>query len=111
MCQVVSYLILQRSPYSVAGLQGIELGNYLIKKVVREIQAELPHVIQFSSLSPIPGFRDWLLTEINHAVHCRGISAQTHCTSGPLSHIAKPACFHEGTAVREWSHMKMSHCT
>lgn len=42
------------------GLQGIELGNYLIKRVVRELQAEFPHMTQFSSLSPIPGFVKWL---------------------------------------------------
>ncbi|XP_053175001.1 malonyl-CoA decarboxylase, mitochondrial [Scomber japonicus] len=43
-----------------AGLQGVELGNYLIKKVVRELQSEFPHMAQFSSLSPIPGFSSWL---------------------------------------------------
>lgn len=42
------------------GLQGIELGNYLIKRVVRELKAEFPHMTQFSSLSPIPGFVKWL---------------------------------------------------
>ncbi|XP_037078978.1 malonyl-CoA decarboxylase, mitochondrial-like isoform X3 [Pollicipes pollicipes] len=49
------------------GLQGIELGNYLIKRVVRELLAEYPHLSQFSSLSPIPGFKSWLTTEINKA--------------------------------------------
>ncbi|XP_030646230.1 malonyl-CoA decarboxylase, mitochondrial [Chanos chanos] len=44
-----------------AGLQGVELGNYLIKRVVRELQSEFPHMAQFSSLSPIPGFSAWLL--------------------------------------------------
>ncbi|KAG7522398.1 malonyl-CoA decarboxylase, mitochondrial [Solea senegalensis] len=44
-----------------AGLQGVELGNYLIKRVVRELQSEFPHMAQFSSLSPIPGFSSWLL--------------------------------------------------
>ncbi|XP_026166615.1 malonyl-CoA decarboxylase, mitochondrial [Mastacembelus armatus] len=43
-----------------AGLQGVELGNYLIKRVVRELQSEFPHMSQFSSLSPIPGFSSWL---------------------------------------------------
>jgi len=42
------------------GLQGIELGNYLIKKVVQELKAEFPGLTQFSSLSPIPGFVKWL---------------------------------------------------
>uniref|UniRef100_A0A672H290 Malonyl-CoA decarboxylase n=1 Tax=Salarias fasciatus TaxID=181472 RepID=A0A672H290_SALFA len=43
-----------------AGLQGVDLGNYLIKRVVRELQSEFPHMAQFSSLSPIPGFSSWL---------------------------------------------------
>ncbi|XP_076061051.1 malonyl-CoA decarboxylase, mitochondrial-like isoform X2 [Oratosquilla oratoria] len=43
------------------GLQGIELGHYLIKRVVRELQAELPKISQFSSLSPIPGYTKWLI--------------------------------------------------
>ncbi|XP_073978767.1 malonyl-CoA decarboxylase, mitochondrial-like isoform X2 [Rhodnius prolixus] len=46
------------------GLQGIELGNYLIKRVVRELQAEFPRVTQFSSLSPIPNFKNWLMEKI-----------------------------------------------
>ncbi|KAK2149596.1 hypothetical protein LSH36_445g01006 [Paralvinella palmiformis] len=46
------------------GLQGVELGNYLIRSVVRELLAEFPKMNQFSSLSPIPGFKDWLMKEI-----------------------------------------------
>ncbi|XP_034032919.1 malonyl-CoA decarboxylase, mitochondrial [Thalassophryne amazonica] len=48
-----------------AGLQGVELGNYLIKRVVRELQSEFPHMAQFSSLSPIPGFSTWLQGFLN----------------------------------------------
>ncbi|XP_069871946.1 malonyl-CoA decarboxylase, mitochondrial-like [Dipodomys merriami] len=43
------------------GLQGVELGTFLIKQVVRELQKEFPHLGAFSSLSPIPGFTKWLL--------------------------------------------------
>ncbi|XP_011385448.1 malonyl-CoA decarboxylase, mitochondrial [Pteropus vampyrus] len=43
------------------GLQGVELGSFLIKRVVKELQKEFPHVGTFSSLSPIPGFTKWLL--------------------------------------------------
>jgi malonyl-CoA decarboxylase len=46
------------------GLQGIELGNYLIKRVVTELRAEFPLVSMFSSLSPIPHFRSWLLERL-----------------------------------------------
>ncbi|XP_014674556.1 PREDICTED: malonyl-CoA decarboxylase, mitochondrial-like [Priapulus caudatus] len=47
------------------GLQGIELGYHLIKRTVTEILKEFSQLQQFSSLSPIPGFRSWLLGEIN----------------------------------------------
>uniref|UniRef100_A0A4X2L8N3 Malonyl-CoA decarboxylase, mitochondrial n=1 Tax=Vombatus ursinus TaxID=29139 RepID=A0A4X2L8N3_VOMUR len=43
------------------GLQGIELGSFLVKRVVKELQKEFPHLETFSSLSPIPGFTKWLL--------------------------------------------------
>ena len=42
------------------GLRGISFGNFLIKQVVEELKGELPHLVQFSTLSPVPGFRRWL---------------------------------------------------
>jgi len=42
------------------GLSRVTLGNFLIKRVVYEIQEELPHIKNFGTLSPIPGFTDWL---------------------------------------------------
>jgi malonyl-CoA decarboxylase len=42
------------------GLRGISFGNFLIKQVVEDLKAELPHLTRFSTLSPIPGFRRWL---------------------------------------------------
>ena len=41
------------------GLSRVTLGNFWIKRVVYEIQEELPHIKNFGTLSPIPGFRDW----------------------------------------------------
>ncbi|XP_036144437.1 malonyl-CoA decarboxylase, mitochondrial isoform X2 [Monomorium pharaonis] len=46
------------------GLQGIELGNYLIKKVANEIITEFSAVQQLSSLSPIPNFKSWLFDKL-----------------------------------------------
>ncbi|KAJ6657192.1 hypothetical protein lerEdw1_002781 [Lerista edwardsae] len=43
------------------GVQGVELGTYLIKRVVKELQVEFPHIKVFSTLSPIPGFTKWLV--------------------------------------------------
>jgi len=45
-------------------MQGIELGNYLIKKVASEITTEFPAVQQLSSLSPIPNFKTWLFDKL-----------------------------------------------
>ncbi|XP_060644012.2 malonyl-CoA decarboxylase, mitochondrial [Anolis sagrei] len=44
------------------GLQGVELGAHLIKRVVTELQMEFPQIKVFSTLSPIPGFTKWLVS-------------------------------------------------
>ena len=43
------------------GLSRVTLGNFLIKRVVFELQEELPNIKNFGTLSPIPGFRDWFI--------------------------------------------------
>ncbi|KAG0281669.1 hypothetical protein BGZ96_001057 [Linnemannia gamsii] len=45
---------------TVKWLSGIELGNFLIKRVVRSLKVEFPQIETFSTLSPIPGFRKWI---------------------------------------------------
>jgi len=42
------------------GLAGISFGNFLIKRVVDSLAAELPRLKAFATLSPSPGFRNWL---------------------------------------------------
>ena len=42
------------------GLVGISFGDFLIKRVVDALTAELPGLKTFATLSPVPGFRDWL---------------------------------------------------
>ena len=42
------------------GLAGIAFGEWLIKRVVQRLSAELPNLELFATLSPIPGFRRWL---------------------------------------------------
>jgi malonyl-CoA decarboxylase len=46
------------------GLRGVSFGNFLIKQVVEELQAELPQLKRFSTLSPVPGFRPWLAQQL-----------------------------------------------
>ena len=43
------------------GLAGISFGNFLIKNVVEELTKEIPRLKTFVTLSPVPGFRRWLL--------------------------------------------------
>ena len=42
------------------GLKNISFGNFLIKQVVQELQVEFPSIKKFVTLSPIPGFHEWL---------------------------------------------------
>ena len=43
------------------GLRGVSFGNVLIKQVVEDLGKEFPRIRTFATLSPIPGFRAWLL--------------------------------------------------
>jgi malonyl-CoA decarboxylase len=42
------------------GLGGISFGNFLIKQVVEELRRELPKLENFVTLSPVPGFTQWM---------------------------------------------------
>jgi malonyl-CoA decarboxylase len=44
------------------GLAGISFGNFLIKRVVNQLQQEFPQLKRYATLSPIPGFCRWLET-------------------------------------------------
>lgn len=43
------------------GLAGISFGDFLIKRVVDVLAVEFKGIKTFATLSPLPGFRDWLL--------------------------------------------------
>ena len=43
-----------------SGLRGVSFGNFLIKQVVDELARDLPMLKTFVTLSPMPGFMDWL---------------------------------------------------
>lgn len=42
------------------GLRGVNLGDFLIKRVAERLQAEQPKLKTFCTLSPVPGFAAWL---------------------------------------------------
>ena len=45
------------------GLTGVTFGSFLLKQVVEEISRELPNLSTFVTLSPVPGFMEWLAEE------------------------------------------------
>ncbi|XP_065893587.1 malonyl-CoA decarboxylase, mitochondrial-like isoform X2 [Dysidea avara] len=47
------------------GLAGIELGNFIIKRVVNQLLTEFPSLNTFVTLSPIPGYRKWLTSYLH----------------------------------------------
>ncbi|WP_353190527.1 malonyl-CoA decarboxylase family protein [Pandoraea pnomenusa] len=42
------------------GLRGVSFGNFLLKRVIDELHEDFPKLRNFATLSPIPGFNDWL---------------------------------------------------
>ena len=47
----------------------MELGNFLIRRVVRALQQEFPQELKtFVTLSPIPGFKSWLDTYLRLSI-------------------------------------------
>src|SRR5688572_14577485 len=42
------------------GLRGVSFGNFLIKQVVDDLGRDLPRLKTFATLSPMPGFCEWL---------------------------------------------------
>ncbi len=58
------------------GLRGVSLGNFLIKRVAEELKRELPQLKTFCTLSPIPGFMNWL-THLDAALPYEGLKPAT----------------------------------
>ncbi|XVF27941.1 hypothetical protein REPUB_Repub14bG0152700 [Reevesia pubescens] len=46
------------------GLAGINLGKFLIKRVITLVKRDMSHISVFATLSPIPGFMQWLLSKL-----------------------------------------------
>ncbi|PVD28923.1 hypothetical protein C0Q70_11518 [Pomacea canaliculata] len=94
------------------GLKGVELGNYLIKRVVHELQTEFPHIASFSSLSPIPGFRDWLMNQINLQMHRARIgeedSDQMLLTSAEMQTLENCRQNHHSSILEAFKHLVQS---
>ncbi|BBN08147.1 malonyl-CoA decarboxylase [Marchantia polymorpha subsp. ruderalis] len=58
------------------GLAGIDLGHFLIKRVVRLLRQEIPNIQTFVTLSPIPGFLKWLLPKLKLQIRYAQVGAE-----------------------------------
>ena len=61
------------------GLGGISFGSFLIKQVVEELRRELPKLENFVTLSPVPGFMQWL----KQAERCSGLRRGSGAARSP----------------------------
>ena len=55
------------------GLRGVSFGNFLIKQVVDDLGRDLPGLKTFATLSPIPGFCEWMAK--SGGIHSRELEA------------------------------------
>ena len=55
------------------GLAGVSFGEFLIKRVVSELQVQLPKLQTFATLSPIPGFAAWLTSACQEGRAAEGV--------------------------------------
>lgn len=79
------------------GLAGINLGKLLIKRVIDLVRQEMPHVKMFATLSPIPGFMQWLLSKLAS----QSKLAQSSFKSGKDYEDAFPCTFRENLLLPE----------
>lgn len=75
------------------GLSGISFGNFLIKQVVEELRKENNAIRTFVTLSPVPGFRRWLLNTQLHSLVDKGLLDETLIDSikEPLTEVVPVA--------------------
>ena len=65
------------------GLKNISFGNFLIKQVVQELQVEFPSIKTFVTLSPIPGFQNWLRSTVDKRL------SELHDLQSELNNVPK----------------------
>lgn len=74
-----------------AGLAGISFGDFLIKRVVATLSAELPNVKTFATLSPIPGLRRWMLRAPDEVAETAITNDETEKLRAAMGETADPA--------------------
>ena len=78
------------------GLKGVSFGNFLIKQVVDDLGRDFPRLATFATLSPIPGFCQWLRQE-----HARPRSRQLDAVLAAVQKGRLPDVASAPAALRE----------
>ncbi len=81
-----------------AGLKGISFGNFLIKQVASDLQAELPNLKVFATLSPVPGLRAWARKRLQAA---SGVEPATEATRQSMLALAANPSAYPAPELRE----------
>jgi len=97
------------------GLRGISFGNFLLKRVIDQLLEELPRLKSFATLSPVPGFADWLSRQDGEAVaavvHDGGHGARTRHAAAPgarwLARLRKAASAPDGAPVLQRAGLRL----
>jgi malonyl-CoA decarboxylase len=71
------------------GLRGVSFGNFLLKRVIEAVRERFPKLERFATLSPMPGFADWVkqrvAEEIAGIIGMRLVRQLSELPGGPLS--------------------------
>jgi len=89
------------------GLAGVSFGNFLIKQVTDSLAEELPTLKYYATLSPIPGFQQWLNEELA-APHSRVEFSESERSA--LSQLDDPSWVKDDLKVQQLKPLLMYLC-
>jgi malonyl-CoA decarboxylase len=89
------------------GLAGVSFGNFLIKQVTDSLAEELPTLKYYATLSPIPGFQQWLNEELA-APHSRVEFSESERSA--LSQLDDPSWVKNDLKVQQLKPLLMYLC-
>jgi malonyl-CoA decarboxylase len=89
------------------GLAGVSFGNLLIKQVTDSLAEEIPTLKYYATLSPMPGFHNWLNEELT-APHSRVEFSESERSS--LSQLDNPSWVENDLNVQQLKPLLMYLC-
>ena len=94
------------------GLKGVSFGDSLIKRVVETLRTEFPRLKVFATLSPMPGFRNWLSRHADRLLQltpmkardelARSLGAQPLTAQAVLAALESVPALEPKSPLRHW---------